>query len=217
MKKLARSLSRNEGLSLIEMLVVVAILGILASLTAVAVTGTTSSSKTVTKEGDENTVTKAVARYSSEHPEERYPTLDGCLAGETLNLTSLTCGSGIGEQEFNVDETALSVDVDLDGLTTSTSVKVVPITWEQYFEIGSQSKTFDGDFVKVPGHGFETRVGDSFRTATGDRTEDTTTSITGVPDIATSCSVPGGSSGDCPVWVINEFGDAIALLPGSSY
>jgi hypothetical protein len=107
------------------------------------------------------------------------------------------------------------VDVDLDGLTTSV-VKVVPIIWDQYFGTGVDKKTFKGDYIKVPAHGFETRTGGSFKVSTADRPEDEAT-LAGVPDLAASCAKAGGSSGDCPVWVLNAFGDAVALVPGSSY
>lgn len=214
MDSLRRFLGREEGLSLIEMLVVVAILGILASLTAVAVTGTTSSSKGVTKEGDEGTVTKAVSRYNAEHPAGRYPTLDGCLPGKTLDKVTKTCAAGKAAQEFAISEVDTKIDVDLDGLTTSV-VKVVPITWDQYFGTGDK-KTFKGDYVKVPAHGFETRLGGSFKTSTADRTEGGP-ALTGVPNLKASCAKAGGISGDCPVWVLNAFGDAVALIPGSSY
>ena len=216
MARFKGTLKRDEGLSLIELLVVVAILGILASLTAVAVTGTTSSGKSVSKEGDENTVTKAASAYSAEQVEGRFPSLDGCLPGDKL-LSSLICsGSGTqsgDNQQFTVDETVVSVDVNKDGDILDASVTVVPIIWNQYFETGDDQRIFKGDFLKVPKHGFELINGNSFSTNTeGTRPEDDVI-LTGVPDM-TACASDADA---CPVWVFNEFSDAVALLKGGSY
>ncbi len=230
MERLRKLLNREEGFSLIELLVVVAILGVLATLTAVAVTGTTSSSKSVTKVGDEATVTKGAASYSAEEAGARFPTLDGCLPGTALKLSTLTClsteGTGDPVQRFRVDESALGLDVDGDGELASADVKLVPIIWNQSFTASDGSvKTFKGDFVATPKHAFELRnKTTSFKTTTGVRPEDGT-SITGVPttgDIAVcdAASVSGFTTGDltkCPVWALNEFGEAVALLAGSAY
>ena len=205
----------------------ISVLGIVASLTAVAVTGTTSSSKGVTKAGDESTVTKAVSRYSAEHPGGRFPTLDGCLPGEGLNLLSLTCSRNAGtpkgeaEQEFTVDEISLRVDADLDGAAASTAVEVVPIVWKQHFTYRGETKTFEGDFLKAPRHAFEEQDGDSFLARSEARPEDDAP-VKGVPDIASCHGFVGETAftpdpADCPVWVLNEFGDAVALLPGTAY
>ena len=215
----------EEGLSLIELLVVVAILGVLATLTAVAVTGTTSTAKSGAKQADEGTMSDGVGAFSGEHSKGgRYPTFDGCLPGTGLNTTTFTCvTSGDGAyKEFLVDEATLDVDANGDSDKTDDEVQVVALIWNQYFGTGDTQKLFLGDFVKEPKHAFEYRDGTSFSTNTGDRKrpddpEENNAEILGVPSNDRIESCVGGSSGDCPVWVINTGGEAVALLGGGSY
>ena len=98
---------------------------------------------------------------------------------------------------------------------------MVPIVWKQSFTGDAGTKTFEGDFLKAPKHAFEELDGDNFKPRSETRTEDDA-SVKGVPNIA-SCdgfvgtTVSTADTTNCPVWVINEFGDAIALLVGSAY
>ena len=225
---------REEGLSLIELLVVVAIMGILATLTAVAVTGTTSKTKGSTKDNDQVTVTNAVSAYSGEHPQGRSPTFDGCTPQDDGGLKTLTktCeDTGVAQlQKFLVNEADFGVDVDgqdrnTDGIADNdTAVPVVPIIWDQRFTgDDTKVKAFNLSFVDEPKHAFDLVDGTSVTTwkgssgiggvsPTGDRPEDDL-QLPSLPDIS-KCTT---ASGDCPVWVLNEFGEAKALLPGSVY
>ena len=232
MKNLGRILKNRgeEGLSLIELLVVVAIMGILATLTAVAVTGTTTSTKGAGRTNDIGVVKNADSAYAGEHDQGRHPTIDGCLPGETLSTITLVCvGGGVAEFEFEVNEADVDVDVDGDGFKTSTNVKVVPIVWNQFFGTGDLSDSSAGtdkafiDFVDTPSHAFDlvgTKNGWADRTLA--RTGDSATTIT-----SPFTTYNSGDAGDykdckdsisaCPVWVFNASGDATSLLANSVY
>ena len=192
-------------------------MAILASLTAVAVSGTVGKSKSATKSADEDTVTEAAQAYAADHPQERYPTLDGCLPGDEYKSSSKTCVSSADgpAQVFTADETVFDLDLNLDGDKTDLLVTLVPIIWNQAFtgDDDDETLTFRNDFIKLPSHGFEDRDGDSFKSTASVRTEDSFT-LEGVPTISDCTDT---SSGDCPVWVFNEFGDAIALLESGAY
>ena len=57
----------SKGFSLIEIIVVVAIIGILATITGLAVSGTTQKGRGASKAADQETVTKASRSYTAEH------------------------------------------------------------------------------------------------------------------------------------------------------
>ena len=226
MKRFGRLLKREEGLSLIELLVVVAIMGILATLTAVAVTGTTSTTKGATRLNDLVTVTNAVSAYSGEQTQGRFPTFDGCTPGSgNRGLSSLTkvCNADTGDaitatniplDQFQIAETQVAVDINGDGDEDDGPQNVVPIVWGQNFtgDDGTTIKTLEDDFVDVPKHAFERIGGGNWKTETGDRPEDSGDVVT--PSM-TACK--SGTVSECPVWVLNSAGDAVALLAGTSY
>ena len=215
---------REDGLSLIELLVVVAIIGILSTLTVVAVQGTRSSATSRGRTNDIVTVTTAVRAFNSEHPHSRYPTLDGCLPEFDLNPTLLcVANSGDAEQQMTVTESAVDVDINGDGDTGDT-VEVVPIIWGQYFtgDDGFSNRPFT-QFVDIPRHGQELVDGSSYTSNTELRqfdlvaliapsgTADTAGTNVGICDFATT------TGGACTVWVLNGSGGAVALLPGARY
>ena len=85
MSRIMRTLHSEKGLTLLELTVVAAILAILAGLTAVAVTGSASAGKGAVLEADIAEIQKAVNRFNGEHPKGFFPTVNGCLPGETLS------------------------------------------------------------------------------------------------------------------------------------
>ena len=175
MRKVGRPPSIEVGFSLIEIIVVVAIIGILATITGLAVSGTSQKSRGATKDADEVTVTKAGRAYSAGHAQGRSPTLDGCLSGFTLDMATLTCGTaGTAERQFTVDETVVGTDVNRDGDATDTGLTVVPIIWAQFFTGDDDThEEFNPDFADLPRHAFDL-VGttDGWKSSTGPRTED---------------------------------------------
>ena len=233
MKRMREILKDKRGVTLIELLVVVAILGILATLTAVAVTGTTGKTKGAGKSNDQVTVKNALSSYGGEQPQGRSATLDGCLPALSGNLglknLTLTCdapsgialtGTGSAMQGFFVSEAAVAVDIDGDGDTDSSEL-VAPIIWGQNFTGDDGTvRTFNIDFIDIPKHAFDL-IGtpDGWKTTTGDRPEDGLTLIapfvnTGDPTNTDFCP---GDLNKCPVWVLTEGGDAVALITSSSY
>ena len=233
MKRNARVFKREEGLSLIELFVVVAIIAILATLTAVAVTGPATSTKDTSKTADEKMITDGNSTYSGEHPQGRSPTLDGCLPGKSLIVATKTCSTGgvggtISAQQFAISETAVDVDLNDDGDATDTAlVNVVPILWDQFFTSAATTKAFT-EFVELPAHDFdlvgtvagwktgstadrpETTAVDSIAAPTSIETGDKSTTYTATDKCPTDAA-------KCPVWVMLAGGDAIALLPSGSY
>ena len=227
-----RKKKKEAGLSLIELLVVVAIMGILATLTAVAVTGTATTTKGATKANDEKTVSDAISAYSGEHTQGRLPTLDGCGVGEGFGSVTKTCSigtaTGDGHEEFGVNEAFVGVDVNDDGDTVDT-VRVVPILWDQFFTADGAAEALTA-FVETPTHGFDLISGSDWESTTTGRLEDGVlvtnpfNSSAGSGDFVTCAAGTAGlsnpASGDvtlCPVWVINPAGDAIALLTSGTY
>ncbi len=115
-----RLLSAQRGRSLLELTVVAAIISILASLTAVAVTGTTSTARSVSRASDISEMQKAVMRFEGETG--TYPTTSTYVADST----------GVeGTDYFQVVEgpTGVNFDVNDDGDVTD-ALNVVPIDWD---------------------------------------------------------------------------------------
>ena len=223
---------REDGLSLIELLVVVAIIGILSTLTVVAVQGTRSSATSRGRTNDIVTVTTAVRAFAAEHPQSRYPTLDGCRVDFDLNLNLLcVANSGGAAQQMTVVESTVDVDINGDGDTGDT-LDVVPIVWGQNFtgDDGITLRSFT-DFVDLPRHAQEKVNGDSYSSNTEPRQFDNRVlvALSGSGDVTVavpnpalstdvgSCDVSVTTADNCAVWVLNGSGDAVALLPGNRY
>jgi len=157
MARLRACCESRAGVTLIELLVVVAILGILAAITTIAVKGTTQSGRGATKAQDEAIVDGAIQAYIAQHPQQRHPTLDGCIPNTDLDTAGrfLCVSGGDSTDTFSVSEVDLDIDVNKDGDKTDTAEEVVPITWDTYFIAGDGNKKFFTDFVDTPQHAFD--------------------------------------------------------------
>ena len=225
MKALAQVLKRQGGFSLVELMVVVSIMGVLVTMTIIATTGTTTTSKGASKDADTKTISDSVKTYVAEHNHGRQPTLDGCLPGKSLNTLTLTCSTSGGTeaaQQFSVDESEVGVDIDGDGSVTGDST-AVPILWDQFYgETGDGTDRALTTYVSLPKHALDTiGTASAWKSgSTANRTEDGASLRS--PDM-TACKgfvgTPSGSgdTADCPVWILNEFGEAKALLPDTRY
>jgi prepilin-type N-terminal cleavage/methylation domain-containing protein len=109
----------QRGLSLLELTVVAAILSILAALTAVAVSGTTSTTREVARANDIAEMQKAVDRFANEGTAGEQPTTTSALPDT---------GGTQGVDYYIVEESVLAVDVNVDG-DTSDTLNVLPISW----------------------------------------------------------------------------------------
>ena len=223
MRRFGKVLKGRRGVTLIELLVVVAILGILATITAVAVTGTTQRGRAAGKQADQNAVNDAVSGYSAQHPRQLVPTLDGCRVDEGLQSSFLVCRTDeTPTEQFTVDESDVGIDVNGDGDAVDADVKVKAILWDQSFTgDDGTARTFDS-FVDIPRHAFDlVAIQDGWKTGrTRARIEDTNIVRNPFGDAAQLDACQNTSTGDektCPVWVINEDGKVIALLPDGTY
>ena len=173
--------SKGElGLTLMELVVVSGILALLSTIVGLSVSGRGAQSRSATQVSDEATVQRAMDRYAAEHPQDRYPTLNGCLADLVLDLVTLgyvepgkevSAGKvDTGNLQFEFHEESSGADLNGDG-DTDDSYTVVPIIWFKGFTARSpissaqEVKRFSGFGEKpdelgkflprVPKHGFE--------------------------------------------------------------
>ena len=149
---------------MLELVVVTSILALLSAIIALSVGGRGSQSRTVARAADESTMQQAVERYAGEHPQARFPTLNGCLAGHSLDLVSKECfpsgsvpnpaRSNSNNLEFVIAESD-TLDLNKDG-DVGDSFRVVPLIWDKGFRSSlplSQdevSRHFVPDFVPRP-------------------------------------------------------------------
>ena len=92
-------INQNKGFTLVELLIVIVILGILATVTVFAVTGITNKGKTSACQSDAKTIQTAEEAYSANHGNytASQPLLvsDGLLHAQSTKFTvTLTGGSG---------------------------------------------------------------------------------------------------------------------------
>ncbi|MDO8689413.1 MAG: type II secretion system protein [Dehalococcoidia bacterium] len=100
------------GFTLVELAIVVAILGILVTITAVAVTGSSNTARGTTKAADVYEVQKAVNGYQGLH--EYWPTL-----GKTAGSLTIPAG-GLPEAPFSAADPTTFVSIDWDATFTTT-------------------------------------------------------------------------------------------------
>ena len=246
MRVISRKFKREEGLTLLELTVVTMILTLLTSIIGLAVSGRSSETRRATQVSDEGTVQRALDRYSGEHPQGRYPTLNGCAPEHILDLVNLKCAIP-GEEtnpvqvdsnnlEFVFSEAMSARDFNDDG-DTDDSFVVAPIIWHKAFNFQvplSQSeevKRFLGDFVpREPKHAFEFFGGVDDSWEDGENFDpDELGNITIDPSRITAPAglIPGSNGidvriGQVPIWVIGVFKSnsgvqVKVLLPESRY
>ena len=91
--------TKNKGFTLVELLIVIVILGILATVTVFAVTGITNKGKTSACQSDATTIQTAEEAYSANHgnytASQAQLVSDGLLHAQSTKFTvTLTGGSG---------------------------------------------------------------------------------------------------------------------------
>lgn len=87
-----RLLKDKRGLTLMELVVVLSILGILAAIVTPAVTGATTGGRATAAKGDIKNTQEAVDRYQGDEPASKYPTSDGAAATTALSTSGVTTG-----------------------------------------------------------------------------------------------------------------------------
>ena len=235
-------LDAPDGLSLLELTVVAAILGVLAAMVAVAVTGQATESRSTAQLADVSEVQKSVDAYAGQHPHGRYPTLNGCLPGAVLDLVTSRCvAPGLVTDPAQVDATNLefvvsesTVGMDLSGdVDTNDLGTVAPLLWAKAFRGTDQSiKRFSGGFVqRSPKHAFAFLSGTDpdggWRTGRqpdadglGDIDADdlgNSLTITAPAGIGSGDDQIDASTLQVPVWVIDGRGAVYNLLPAGRY
>jgi hypothetical protein len=153
------------------MVVVTSILAVLSAIIGLSVTGRGTESRRAVQTSDEDTIQRAVDRYSGEHPQGRYPTLNGCPPGLILDLITRQCIRRGAESntvrvdeenlEFVFQESLAGVDLNNDG-DSNDSFAVAPIIWHKAFKTGlglspeDEVRRFLGGYVpRAPKHAFE--------------------------------------------------------------
>ena len=213
---------------MLELVVVTSILALLSAIIALAVGGHTSQSRTAVRGADDSTMQRAVEQYAGEHPQARFPTLNGCLPGHSLDLVSKQCfpsgsvpnpaRSDSNNLEFVIAE-SLTVDLNEDG-DMSDSFPVVPLIWDKGFRstlLLPQDEVFRHfvpDFVPRPPKGafdFLGGLDDSWEDGQN-RDPDGLNNIESAPGLikAPIGLGPGENSinpesGQVPIWVIGVF------------
>lgn len=185
-------LKSKKGVTLLELSVVAAIITILSAMAAIGVTGTTQQARSSALAGDKDQVQKAVYSYIAEQSDGKYPTIDGCLPGQSFSSTK-RCSTGTDPGAFNL----------ADSLTFKA------IIWSKAFTAtnssgGTTTKAFVTNFLQqTPRHAYEHADGTAWPTAT-----------TIDPDGVVSGGLRAPSSGSAAVWALDRDGAVqITILP----
>ena len=219
----------ESGLTLLEMVVVTAILALPSAIVSLSVAGRGTESRRAVQAADEATIQSAVDRYSGEHPQGRYPTLNGCQPGRVLDLISRECVEfgrvsnpaeiNTNNLEFEVEESDTGVDLNGDE-DIEDRFEVAPIIWHKAFKSGlpfsleEEEKRFLGTYVpRPPKHAFDFLRGlddswdggenfdpDGLGNVAADPSRITAPSGTGPGDNRVDVV-----TGQVPVWVIGLF------------
>ncbi|MSQ13789.1 MAG: prepilin-type N-terminal cleavage/methylation domain-containing protein [Dehalococcoidia bacterium] len=199
MHHVRRTISAQRGLTLLEMAVVGAILSILAGLTAVAVTGSATSTSGAAILADVSEVQKAVENFSGQHPSGLYPTLNGCLPGQ-VKLPNGQCQHSADPGKMLPEDVATWA----------------AIVWRKPMRTcDGKLLTLRDDFLlRAPSHGLEHTDGSGWTRAVPD--PDGVTPSLLVPDHA-GFNDPSSSSTRLPVWVMDKHGVVWVTLTVGEY
>ena len=233
-----RRVTNQHGFTLLELTAVSAILAVLAGIVAVAVSGQATQRRAAAQVADVAEVQKAVDAFAGQHPQARYPTLNGCLPDLVLDLLTLTCTARqrVGDPsqvdprnlEFEISEAAVQLDVNGDA-DTLDRVRVVPIIWAKAFlsEFGNIHRFAGGFIQREPKHAFDLfggidpedswkdgRYVDPDRLGNIDSDDDGNSPTIVAPEgVGTGDNQIDEALEQYPVWVIGPDGRVLNLLP----
>ena len=197
MKQLGRAILRSQkGLTLLELTVVAAILSVLAGITAAAVTGSTGHSKEILLQVNVSEIQKASDRFNGEHPFSLYPTVNGCLPGETKDSATHRCDAGA------------TVPADFTATDRTTWEAII---WEKAFATQSGTTVFVDDLLaNVPARGDEHGDGTAWSRLVNDP-DGIVTSIL-APDNHGAQDSPVDANAR-PIYVLDKKGDVQVIPP----
>ncbi|MBI2862954.1 MAG: type II secretion system protein [Chloroflexi bacterium] len=144
----------EAGLTLIELAIVLAILGILMTIVMISVRGSGTSARGTTKSTDIMEVQKAVNGYQALHPQEIWPTL-----GKQVGSVSVEAGKA-PTLPFSADNPLTFVAIDWDATFTTPPLgtkKLVPSFLAKRPKHASET-TSDADADGVPDQSSPTPV-----------------------------------------------------------
>lgn len=207
----------KRGLTLLEMAVVGAILSIMAGLTAVAVTGSSTSASASALQSDLTEVQKAVSSYSGQNPRSEYPTLNGCLPGQVKIASACTAQGTPAAWPTSGSQS------DINTWLQSSS-NWVAVLWDKGYTRQGVTRFFGQDFLgKLPRHAKEHADGTlSPWTRTPLPDPDVSTSTMAVPNCAGAADTNSACTGtaaatNAPVWVLDKTGTARVVITPTSY
>lgn len=213
---LRRLTSGKRGLTLLEMAVVGAILSILAGLTSVAVTGSSTAASGSALQSDLTEVQKAVASYSGQNPRSEYPTLNGCLPGQVKAAGG--CSAQGTPAAFPTSGSMTEI-----GTWLQTSSNWAAILWDKGYTRQGETRFFGKDFIgKLPRHAKEhadTTLSSWTRTAVDPDVVTSTMLLpncAGVADTNSNCA-SAVAAVNAPVWVLDKTGTARVVISPTAY
>lgn len=206
----------QRGLTLLEMAVVGAILSILAGLTAVAVTGSSTAASESALTSDLSEVDKAVSSYSGQHPRSEYPTLNGCLPGQT-KISGL-CATTSSPAPWPTTENPTTVLTWLQ-----SNANWAAIVWNKSYSQAGVTREFGTDFLgRLPRHAKE--HADAGFTLWVRNVTDPDNALLSL--LVPNCAGAADNHSNCvgaiaanyaPVWVLDKDGVVRVVIPPSSY
>lgn len=207
----------NRGLTLLEMAVVGAILSILAGLTSVAVTGSSTAASGAALQSDLTEVQKAVSSFSGQNPRSEYPTLNGCLPGQ-VKIAGACSAQGTPAAW---PTSAAQSDINT---WLQSSANWVALLWDKGYTRQGETRFFAKDFLgKLPRHAKEhadSTLSPWTRTPVTD--PDVPTSTMDLPNCAGAADTNANCTGtaaatNAPVWVIDKTGTVRVVVTPTAY